>query len=57
MKGFRNSPYKTEDYDSLTESEKENLYNKFKEENSEEKARLERLKVHRVSESEKGSTY
>ena len=35
MKGFRSSPYTAADYDDLTESEKETLYNKLKNEDSE----------------------
>ena len=57
MKGFRSSPYTAADYDDLTESEKETLYNKLKNEDSESEAEDNRLKVHGVSSSERGSAY
>ena len=53
MKGFRakRSPLKVEDYDALTEDEKEELYYKIIEEekvqDEEQEAKKQRLKMHR----------
>ena len=56
MKGFRakRSPLKIEDYDSLTEQEKAELYEKIMAEQAEEDEKAERLSMHRPS---KGSAY
>tara|TARA_R100001460_G_scaffold101316_1_gene145192 strand:+ start:505 stop:687 length:183 start_codon:yes stop_codon:yes gene_type:complete len=56
MKGFRakRSPLKVEDYDSLTEQEKAELYEKIMAEQAEEDKKAERLSMHRPS---KGSAY
>jgi len=54
MKGFRakRSPLKIEDYDSLTEEEKAELYEKIMAEQAEEDEKAERLSMHRPSKSE-----
>ena len=54
MKGFRakRSPLKVEDYDSLTEQEKAELYEKIMAEQAEEDEKAERLSMHRPSKSE-----
>jgi len=51
MKGFRakRSPLKVEDYDSLTEKEKNELYEKIMAEQAEREERAQRLSVHRPS--------
>tara|TARA_Y100000114_G_C11714344_1_gene305154 strand:- start:76 stop:258 length:183 start_codon:yes stop_codon:yes gene_type:complete len=51
MKGFRakRSPLKIEDYDSLTEKEKAELYEKIMAEQAEQEERARRLSVHRPS--------
>ena len=58
MKGFRNSPYKTEDYDNLTEDEKIALIDRASEDKKEEESKKERLKMHNPQkERERGSAY
>lgn len=54
MKGFRakRSPLKVEDYDSLTEKEKAELYDKIMAERAEQEERAQRLSVHRPSKGE-----
>ena len=54
MKGFRakRSPLKVEDYDSLTEQEKAELYEKIMAEQAEEDEKAERLSMHRPSKGE-----
>ena len=51
MKGFRakRSPLKIEDYDSLTEQEKAELYEKMMAEQAEKEEKAQRLSVHRPS--------
>ena len=51
MKGFRakRSPLKVEDYDSLTEQEKAELYEKMMAEQAEKEEKAQRLSVHRPS--------
>tara|TARA_B100000530_G_C15488425_1_gene301463 strand:+ start:247 stop:438 length:192 start_codon:yes stop_codon:yes gene_type:complete len=58
MKGFRNSPFTAEDYDSLTESEKETLIKKAQDFDEEKEAEDEKLKIHRPQkEDDRGSAY
>ena len=58
MKGFRNSPFTAEDYDSLTEDEKIALIDKASEDKKEKESKKERLKTHRPQkEDERGSAY
>ena len=51
MKGIRakRSPLKIEDYDSLTEQEKAELYEKMMAEQAEKEEKAQRLSVHRPS--------
>ncbi len=58
MKGFRNSPFTVEDYDSLTEDEKKALIDKASEDKKEEESKKERLKMHNPqTDVERGSSY
>jgi hypothetical protein len=52
MKGFRSkcSPLKVADYESLTEEEKKELYEQIVQEQQDEKAKADRLRMHRPSE-------
>ena len=54
MKGFRakRSPLKIEDYDSLTEEEKAELYDKMMAEEAEKEEKAQRLSMHRPSKGE-----
>jgi len=49
MKGYRSkcSPLKVADYESLTEEEKEELYNQILQEQQNEENKAARLKMHR----------
>ena len=60
QKGFRNSPLKIDDFENMTEREREALYKQMKSHPDwidVDRASSERVKMHRPKSSERGSAY